>query len=336
MPKGIDDLIDEAAGEAAGAEQAEQDGDAGQGTGEGEGEGEAEGQAAEEAAAKAKAEEEAKKAAAKPGEDDDPDDAKFLEANKGKAIPYEVFSKKNEKWKKRVAEAAEKAKAEIEAKYKAQGGLSAEDKVKYQRLSGIFENFTKGVKQHPFLETVLVAMGKGEVPDFKKTHEALGAFLQGLPAGDPILSQRLGKLEEELSRQAYDREVMSWEKAQGDEVGKIKEQYGEDATPEFIALVKRVAAGEAMKLPENAPREAYPSMVKIAEELRAFFKKDLERVLAKQAAAGKKKPGANLNNGQGPAGAAKLKIPDPTSPDFLDKMLNDEAFAQEILGRETA
>jgi len=196
---------------------------------------------------------------------DDPDE--LLKLNQGRAIPYEVFKQKNEKWKAQKAE-FEKKLADVQVERAAAGKdpLSPEQIEKFRRLDGVFGNVQKGLQGLGFLDQAFATFAQGKTPDLKALHEALGKHLETMPTGDPRIHQQLTEIQTWREQMEMKAATETWARTRDEQIGEIKKKYP-DFDDAAIKLVRRIASGEAALLPDNAPATAFPKLTEIADAL---------------------------------------------------------------------
>lgn len=153
------------------------------------------------------------------------DEDAFSEGQVGKAIPYSAFKKKLDKWKGRLTEAeakALKAQTEFEAYRKGQPGPELVEQLKaYQK---VFGNLDQAVVSNPFLKNALLALGRGEQPDWNDLHQALSKHVEALPKSDPTVLRKTQELEERLQNfeaQQFTSSVRERIQEENEEIRKI-------------------------------------------------------------------------------------------------------------------
>ncbi len=268
-----------------------------------------------------------------PGEggiQDHEDDAKFLELNNGRAIPYPVFAKKNEKWKTRLTEAETKYKKDLaEAIAKAgqgSGQYTPAQLERWQRIDGVFGNIGKRLEKMPFLEKAYVALAQGKDPDLRGLQEALVAHLENTPTVDPALAQQLSELNTWRESVEFDREVGQWERQRDAQIAEIKQKHPE-IDEGLIAYAKKVASGMAASLPDDAPESAYPKLTDIAEELYAMQMRAIEADRKKQIPSQNRRPPLGAATPPGAPGQKKASMPMAGTPEFAEWIQNPENVA---------
>lgn len=280
--------------------------------------------------------EEDEPAAAPGGIQDHEDDAEFLKLNQGRAIPYPVFAKKNEKWKARLTEAEAKYKKDLEAAItkagQGSGQYTPEQLTRWQRIDGVFGTIGKRLEKMPFLEKAYVALAQGKDPDLRGLQEALVAHLENMPTVDPALAQQLSELNTWREQVEFEREVGQWEKARDEQIAEIKLKHPE-IDEGVIAYARKVAAGMAASLPEDAPQSAYPKLTDIAEELHAMQMRAIEADRKKQIPPQNRKPPLGVTTPPGgPPGQKKASMPMAGTPEFAE-WIQDPANLAALSGR---
>lgn len=244
------------------------------------------------------AEEEAGKEKAEAGADDE--DA-FSEGQSGKAIPYSAFKKKLEKWKGRLTEAeakALKAQTEFEAYRKGQPGPELVEQLKtYQK---VFGNLDQAVVSNPFLKNALLALGRGEQPDWNDLHQALSKHVEALPKSDPTVLRKTQELEDRLrtfESQQFTSTVREHLQRENEEIRKI---VGDDEAA--FDILNEIAEKLA---PEKGDLKDLPDRVALAKRLFGFADGYHKAKLGKMVPpAGRTKPDLRTGKGLG-AGSPK-------------------------------
>lgn len=240
---------------------------------------------------------------------DEDNDEEFLNRNKGRAIPYSAFQKKYQKWKERETKAIEQARKlqdEFEG-YKRSAQSTPEQAEQFKRFQFVFGNLDKAASSRPWLTQALLAMGRGEEPDWRALNQALAEHVKTLPQGDPVLARQVQELYER--QQAFEQErfsgsIQSHVQRENEEIRKL---LGDDQVA--WRMLNQIAAES---VPERGDVTNLPNRVEIAKQILAWSEKRAQaqlkaRVPAKPAAK------AGIRAGNGPA-ARSERNDDPPEP----------------------
>lgn len=242
-------------------------------------------------------------------EEDSESDDEFLTQNKGRNIPYSAFQKKYQKWKGREAKALEEAKKlrdEFDA-YKRGAQATPEQLATFKRLEAVFGNFDKAATSKPWLLDALMAMGRGEEPNWRALNEALSKHVETLPQGDPVLAKQVQELVERQQRFEEERFSSSIRDHVAKEDSEIRKLIGDDKTA--WRMLNQIAAES---VPERGDVSHLPNRVEIAKQIVAWAEARNQAVLKTRVPA---KPAAKaaINAGRGPSGRADTSG-DPPEP----------------------
>ena len=250
-------------------------------------------------------------------QDGEEDDERFLESNNGKAIPFPAFQKKYTKWKSRTAEKeAEAAKIRSEFEAYKKSAPAPEQVQRLEALTKVFGNLDQAAKQNPWLTDVLLALGRGEQPNWHNFAKALDEHVKALPTTDPLLIQQIKQLEARQESFEHERFVSSVESHLSKENEEIRKLIGDDES-----LWKILNDQASSMVPEKGDIKDLPNRVEMAKRIMTWADSFHQKKLKAQIPpANRTKP--DLHAGKGLPATAKT-----TDEDEVPKIGTEEWIA---------
>ena len=247
--------------------------------------------------------------------EDEDDHEKFVASQGDKPISQKAFLERLGREKKKREELNGRyttAQAEIEGLRKSQP-MTASDVQRFQALSGVFENLDKSAKEMPWVTDMLLALGRGQKPDWAKVQEGMAAYIATVPKGDPILYQQQQELRqqvEELQNERLGNAAVAHIQNEDVEITKILGDKSDPVASQLWAILNEQAKHAFDAMNPKSFKDG-PNRVQMAKRLIAAFDQRHQQKLKAQIPP-PNRPKAGLEAGKGGAAgapAANVKKP---------------------------